>query len=241
MHIEQFSGLMPYRVFEILLVATNYDAFILEEDGQLTELMLQEIRDLGINLRGSPRFVTADSGREGAGAAWPSSAFDLVVTTARLADMTRRGPSPGQAKALVPGCRWACWPCTPGRCRCWRTCATPAQVDWVFLWLGDVKSLFAMIKQQEDRRNADHDVLDRGVRAIIVVEDDVRFYSFFLPHIYAEVTHQTRAAHGRGAEPHAPDPAHAGPAQDPPGPDLRGGLGPVRALRRATCWASSPT
>ena len=98
-------------------------------------------------------------------------------------------------------------------------------MDWVFLWLGDVKSLFAMIKQQEDHRNADHDVLDRGVRAIIVVEDDVRFYSFFLPHIYAEVTHQTSRLMAEGREPHPPHPAHAGPAQDPPGPDLRGGLG----------------
>jgi len=70
---------------------------------------------------------------------------------------------------------------------------TPAScaIDWLFLWQGDVKALLAMIKQEEDRRNADHDVLEGGVQAIILVEDEVRFYSAYLPHIYTEVTSQT--------------------------------------------------
>jgi len=188
LRMEQFSGLMPYRVFEILLVATSYDAFILEEDGQLTELLVQEIRELGINLRGTPRFVTVHSGREALDLL-AHQAFDMVVTTARLADMAIEAFA-REAKELVPRLpvgvlavhRWE----LPLLER-----LRSGLVDWVFLWMGDVKSLFAMIRQQEDQRNADHDVLERGVRAIIVVEDDVRFYSFFLPHIYAEVTHQT--------------------------------------------------
>ena len=189
MRMEQFSGLMPYRVFEILLVATNYDAFILEEDGQLTELLVQEIRDLGINLRGTPRFVTVNSGQEGL-ALLAGQSFDLVVTTARLADMTIEAFA-REAKQLVPRLPVGVLAVHPWEVPMLEDLRGSGQVDWVFLWLGDVKSLFAMIKQQEDHRNADHDVLERGVRAIIVVEDDVRFYSFFLPHIYAEVTHQT--------------------------------------------------
>jgi hypothetical protein len=189
MRMEQFSGLMPYRVFEILLVATNYDAFILEEDGQLTELLLQEIRDLGINLRGTPRFVTVNSGREGL-ALLAKQSFDMVVTTARLADMALEAFA-REAKALVPRLPVGVLAVHPWEVPTLEELRGSGQVDWVFLWLGDVKSLFAMLKQQEDHRNADHDVLERGVRAIIVVEDDVRFYSFFLPHIYAEVTHQT--------------------------------------------------
>jgi hypothetical protein len=189
MRMEQFSGLMPYRVFEILLVATTYDAFILEEDGQLNELLVQEIRDLGINLRGTPRIVTVTSGREGLGLLAGQS-FDMVVTTARLADMTLEDFA-REAKELVPRLPVGVLAVHPWEVPLLDEQRSAGQVDWVFLWLGDVKSLFAMIKQQEDRLNADHDVLDRGVRAIIVVEDDVRFYSFFLPHIYAEVTHQT--------------------------------------------------
>ncbi|MDR3670994.1 MAG: PEP/pyruvate-binding domain-containing protein [Holophaga sp.] len=187
--MEQFSGLMPYRVFEILLVATTYDAFILEEDGQLNELLVQEMRDLGINLRGTPRIVTVTSGREGL-ALLAAQSFDMVITTARLADLTIEAFA-REAKDLVPRLPVGVLAVHPWEVPVLDALRAAGQVDWVFLWLGDVKSLFAMIKQQEDRRNADHDVLDRGVRAIIVVEDDVRFYSFFLPHIYAEVTHQT--------------------------------------------------
>jgi len=101
MRMEQFTDLMPYRVLEILLVATNYDAFILEEDGQLTELMIQEIRSLGINLRGSPRFVTAHSGRE-ALAFMADKPFDMVVTTARLPDLAIEDFA-REAKAITPG------------------------------------------------------------------------------------------------------------------------------------------
>jgi hypothetical protein len=189
MRQEQFTDLMPYRVVEVLLVATSYDAFILEEDGQLTELMLKEIGNLGVNLRGSPQFVTANSGRE-ALALLAEKPYDMLVCTARLPDLTIAELA-GEAKAQVPG-----MPVGVLAVHAWEVpqledLRGSGQVDWVFLWLGDVKSLFAMIKQQEDWRNAEHDVLDHDVRAVIVVEDDVRFYSYYLPHIYAEVTHQT--------------------------------------------------
>jgi len=189
MRMEQFSDLMPYRVLEILLVATRYDAFILEEDGQLTELVIQEMRGLGMDLSGTPRFATASSGREGL-ALLADKPFDLVVTTARLPDMALQAFA-REAKALVPGLPVGVLALHAWELPQLEELRTGREVDWVFLWLGDVKSLFAMIKQQEDHRNARHDVLERSVRAIIVVEDDVRFYSFFLPHIYGEVTHQT--------------------------------------------------
>lgn len=189
MRMEQFSDLMAYRVLEILLVATDYDAFVLEEDGQLTELMIQEMRSLGMNLRGTPRFVTVGAGRD-ALAMLADKPFDLVVTTARLADMDL-GAFARQAKALVPDLPVGVLALHAWEVPLLEGLRQSRAVDWVFLWLGDVKSLFAMIKQQEDHRNAAHDVLDRGVRAIIVVEDDVRFYSFSLPSIYEEVTTQT--------------------------------------------------
>jgi hypothetical protein len=68
---------------------------------------------------------------------------------------------------------------------------TSGAVDWIFLWQGNVQALLAMIKQVEDRLNADHDILEGGVQAIILVEDDIRSYSAYLPHIYTEVTSQT--------------------------------------------------
>ena len=189
MRMEQFSDLMPYRVLEILLVATDYDAFILEEDGQLTELMLQEIRSLGLNLRGSPRFVTARSGGA-ALAVLAEQAFDLVVTTARLPDMGLEAFAL-EARRLIPGLPVGILALHAWEVPLVQDLRGRGAVDWVFLWMGDVKSLFAMIKQHEDQRNAEHDVLGREVHAILLVEDDVRFFSFFLPHIYDEITHQT--------------------------------------------------
>ena len=189
MRMEQFSDLMPYRVFEVLLVATEYDAFILEEGGQLAELMSQEIRSLGLNLRGAPRFATARSGKEGL-ALLAERPFDMMVTTARLPDMGI-GELAREARARVPELPVGVLALHAWEVPLMEEARGLGAVDWVFLWLGDVKSLYAMIEQQEDRRNAEHDVLGRGVRAVLVVEDDVRFYSFFLPHIYAEITHQT--------------------------------------------------
>ena len=229
MRMEQFSDLMPYRVFEILLVATNYDAFILEEDGQLTELMGQEIRNLGVNLRGSPRFAKAESGRE-ALALLTEKPFDMVVTTARLPDLAI-ATFAREAKALVPGLpvgvlavhAWEVPPLEDLR--------TSGAVDWVFLWLGDVKSLFAMIKQQEDHRNADHDVLERG-RARHHRRGGRRPVLLLPPALHLRGGHHPdQPPHGGGAQPLPPDPAHPRAAQDPPGPDLRGGLGALRALR----------
>ena len=186
---EPFSDLMGYRVAEILLVASDYDAFILEEDGQLTELMFQALHQAEGSLGEAPRFTSARSGRE-ALALLAQRSFDLLVTTARLPDLSIQELGL-QAKATCPGL-----PVGVLATHNWETplldgLRASGAVDWVFLWLGDVKALFAMIRQHEDQRNAEHDVLTGGVQVIIVVEDEIRFSSFFLPHIYAEVTHQT--------------------------------------------------
>jgi DNA-binding response OmpR family regulator len=189
MHIEQFSDLMAHRVGEILLVAAEYDAFMLEEDGQLTELVLQRYRDLDLTQRYPPRFTRVASGAQ-ALELLGTKTFDLVITTARISDMelstfgrrVREVPGAPPVGVLVVHA-WE----LPGLVEA----GDAVCVDWIFLWQGDVRSLFALITQIEDRRNADHDVLKGGVQAIILVDDDVRFCSFFLPHLYEEVTQQT--------------------------------------------------
>ena len=230
MRMDQFSGLMPYRVFEILLVATH----------------LRRLHPAGIwpaqrtAGAGDPRPGHQPEGhppdrhralRPGGPRPPGQPALRHGGDHGPAGGHAPRGVRPGSQGAGAPAAHGGCWRCTRGRCRRWRRCARPGEVDWVFLWLGDVKSLFAMLKQQEDRRNADHDVLDRGVRAIIVVEDDVRFYSFFLPHIYAEVTHQTSRLMAEGLNlTHRILRTPARP-EDLPGPGLRGGLAAVRTVR----------
>jgi len=145
----------------------TYDAFILEEDGQLNELLVQEIRDLGINLRGTPRIVTVTSGREG-----------LACCKASLRHGGDHGPLADMAveafpgtKEWCPGCRWSAggapWRAGAGRLRA----AGPVNGCSV---AGHVNSLFAMASSsQEDRRTQSTPCWTRAWRAIIVVEDDV--------------------------------------------------------------------
>ncbi|MHC4597911.1 MAG: PEP/pyruvate-binding domain-containing protein [Planctomycetota bacterium] len=189
MRVDAFKGLMDFRVLEILLVASPYDAFVLEEDGQLSELIFEEYRNLDLNLRYAPRLTHCDD----AGSALKllgERPFDMVVATPRLPGLpveafTRevKRIDPEMPVGLLTAHAWDL-PMVDGL-------DDGGRVDLLFLWGGDAKSLLAMIKQVEDRRNADHDILEGGVQVIILVEDNVRFYSTYLPLLYTEITSQT--------------------------------------------------
>ena len=191
MRIEEFRNLMEFRVQEILLVASQYDTFVLEEDGQLTELLLEEYRSLALNLRYTPHFSPATTGaealrliREG------ERPFDMVVVSPRLHD-TDVGQFTRQVKSIDPEMSVCVLAAHAWHLPDLDDLRRSGDVDFLFLWQGDVKSLLAMIKQVEDQRNAGHDVLEGGVQAIILVEDEVRYYSTYLHHIYTAVTLQT--------------------------------------------------
>jgi CheY-like chemotaxis protein len=189
MNTEEFSALMKYRIIEILLVASHYDSFILEEDGQLTELVIEEYRNLDLNLRFAPRFTRAAKASE-ALRLIEERDFDMVITTPRLPDMEIgklvhliKKDYPNLPVGLIAAHAWELpW---------LEDLRHGGELDWTFLWQGNVQSLLAMIKQVEDRRNAEHDILVGGVQGIILVEDEPRFYSIYLPHFYTEITSQT--------------------------------------------------
>ena len=189
MRTEEFSALMKHRVLEVLLVASQYDAFTLEEDGQLTELLFEEYRNLDLNLRYAPRFARAETAAQSL-ELLGQRPFDLLVTTPRVPDIDIhsfvqkvRQMSPGLPICLLAAHAWD----LPRLEELRRS----GEVDWIFLWQGSVSALLALIKQVEDRRNADSDILEGGVQAVILVEDEVRDYSAILPHLYREVTMQT--------------------------------------------------
>ena len=191
MRTDEFKDLMEFRVQEILLVASHYDTFVLEEEGQLTELLLEEYRSLALNLRFTPHFTGATSGAEALRLLEQEErSFEMVVASPRLPDM-----DVGEFARHVKQSRPELSVCVLAA-HAWNLLEleglrTSGDVDFLFLWQGDVKALLAMIKQVEDQRNADHDILVGGVQVIILVEDEVRFYSTYLPHIYTEVTLQT--------------------------------------------------
>ena len=181
-----FEQLIKYRVRNILLVASLYDAFTLEEGGRLTELMLSDYREL--NLSSAPRIVRATSGEE-ALEAIASESFDLVLTMTRVGGMeavdfaTRAKEINGLLPVIVLGYNareLEAIAATSDKC-----------VDQVFIWTGDVRLLLAIVKYVEDRWNVDDDTRHGDVRVILLVEDSVRFYSAYLPLIYTEIMNQT--------------------------------------------------
>lgn len=189
MNSEDFSALMQYRIIEILLVASHYDSFILEEDGQLTELVIQEYRSLDLNMQFAPRFTRASSAAETLRMIEERD-FDMVITTPRMPDMEIselvhriKVAEPDLPVGLIASHAWELpW---------LEDVRSSGELDWTFLWQGNVRALLAMIKQVEDRRNAEKDILEGGVQAIILVEDEPRFFSIYLPHFYTEITSQT--------------------------------------------------
>jgi CheY-like chemotaxis protein len=182
---------MEFRVQEVLLVASHYDTFVLEEDGQLTELLLEEYRHLALSLRFTPHISPTTSATEALHLIESEARnFQMVVASPRLPDMNV-GEFARRVKELRPDISFCVLAAHAWNLPELDNLRDSGNVDFLFLWQGHVKALVAMIKQVEDHRNAEKDVLGGGVQVIILVEDEVRYYSAYLPHIYTEVTRQT--------------------------------------------------
>ncbi|MDQ1355506.1 MAG: hypothetical protein QG657_5816 [Acidobacteriota bacterium] len=182
-----FRELMKYRVREILIVSSLYDAFVLEEDGGLSERILSEF--MGLNLQFIPR-VHRVSTAEDALTDIKDKHFDLVITMTRLSDMNviEFGRRVKELKPDMPVILLSYeWVETGLLVKLRKTRA----IDKVFYWSGDTRILLAIIKYVEDAHNVDNDI-KQGVQVILVIEDSPRFFSLFLPIIYTEIMTQTR-------------------------------------------------
>ncbi|RMF08052.1 MAG: response regulator [Candidatus Neomarinimicrobiota bacterium] len=182
---------MLHRVYEILLVASPYDAFILEEDGRLTEQILQEY--LGLNFSYPPRVWEAYTGKKALEIVTKRK-FDLILLMTRIADMSPvklaekiRKLYPRKPVVLLAYDESELKPFQPA------LQADPPLIDKAFVWSGHANVLLALIKYVEDTRNARRDILYGDVRAIIFIEDTPRYYSSILPLIYQEILYHTRS------------------------------------------------
>ncbi len=175
--------LAKFRVQEILLVSSLYDSFTLAEDGQLNELVLSEFLDL--NLRHPPTLTRVSTGSEALARA-TSGRYNLIISSLHVGDM--------DAATLASRLR-ARGVDTPVALLAYDARAVgdflaehdASHLAGIFLWQGDARILPAIIKLVEDAVNVDHDTGELGVQVIIVIEDNVRFYSSYLPVIYAEL------------------------------------------------------
>ena len=166
-----FQNLMQCRIFNVLLIASPYDAFMMEEAGRVEEQLYFEY--VSLNLSSPPR-VTRVSSLEKAQAALRSKHYDLIIT------MPGVDIAECLAAAKVIKKDWPDTPIvvlTPFSREVSRRLANEdlSCVDYVFSWLGNMDLLLAIIKLLEDKMNADRDILDVGVQMILVVEDSVRF------------------------------------------------------------------
>ena len=185
-----FQDLARYRVHDILLVSSLYDAFILTEDGQPAEGVLG--RFLSFEPHDVPRLRHAGTGADALRRARTEGPFDLVIAAVQVGDMgvvefVRRLREQGQqvpVVALAYDASDLVGPSAPG---------DADDLDRVFLWQGDVGILPAIVKYVEDRLNVAADTGEMGVPAIILIEDSVRYYSSFLPVIYAELMRHARS------------------------------------------------
>ncbi len=192
-----FRDLMPFRIREVLLVSSQYDSYILEEDGRLSESLDAEFLDIGLSH--APHITRVSTG-EAALRALDSSSIDLVITMTRLGDMdvVQFGRSLKEKHPAIPLVLLADSPAGASRVKEVNTART---FDQIFVWRGDTTLFLAIIKYIEDRENVENDTRQAGVRAIILVENSVRFYSTYLPLLYAELMEQTHSLIGDVANP----------------------------------------
>lgn len=192
--LARFPNLMPRRVREILLVASAYDSFILEEDGLLTELIFAEYSSLGLTR--APR-VTRVTNADEALAALGEASFDLVITMPRAGNMNVQAfgrsiheLAPAIPVVLLVATEWELARLIDD--------GAGEHIDSLYLWHGDAKLFLAIIKVLEDRWNAEHDTRIGDVGVIILIEDSVHFRSSLLPIIYAELVSQMQSVMADG-------------------------------------------
>ena len=183
-----FKDLMQRRIFNVLLIATPYDAFMLEEDGRVDEQVYFEY--VGLNLSSPPRF-TMVANYEEAREELASKPFDLIIAMPGV-DISETFREAVEIDRLYPDIPFVVL--TPFSKEVRRKIANEDMrgVDYVFSWLGNVDLILAIIKLIEDRMNAEKDINEVGVQAIILVEDSIRFYSSILPNLFKFLLKQSK-------------------------------------------------
>jgi CheY-like chemotaxis protein len=186
---EAFENLMPFRVEDVLIVSSLYDSFILREDGQLNELLIGD--SLELHLQHIPNITHVSSGQEALARVQAERRFNLIVASLELGDMNaaQLAHAVKQAGLDVPVVVLAY---DYGEVKDFRARNPVTEIERIFLWQGNVRILITMIKYIEDKRNAFHDTHMMGVPVMLVVEDNIRYYSSFLPVIYTELITQSR-------------------------------------------------
>ena len=183
-----FANLMNKRIYNVLLIATKYDAFMLEDDGRGDEQIFNEYTSL--SLRYPPRFTQVTTEEE-ALAELKDRNFELIIC---MPNMDNRDIFAAATEIKIHYPNIPIVVLTPFSKEVSKRIANEdlSAIDYVFSWLGNAELLLAIIKLIEDKMNAPDDTASVGVQIILLVEDSVRFYSSALPHLYKFVLEQSQ-------------------------------------------------
>lgn len=178
---------MQKRVFNVLLIASPYDAFMMEEDGRVEEQLYFEYTSLNLS---SPPRVSQVSDYATAMERLSEKHYDLIIAMPGV-DISDTFANAKVIKGIYPDIPIVVL--TPFSREVSRRLANEdfSGVDYVFSWLGNVDLLLAIIKLLEDKLNADNDINEVGVQLILLVEDSIRFYSSILPTLYKFILRQS--------------------------------------------------
>ena len=183
-----FVNLMMRRIYNVLIVANPYDAFMLEDDGRVEEKIYNEYMELG--LRYPPTFTQVSTIEE-ARSLLQTTNIDLVICMPGNADNDAFDVA-RQVKNEHPDIR--CVVLTPFSHGITKRMQNEdlSIFDYVFCWLGNTNLILSIIKLIEDRMNLEHDIEEAGVQMILLVEDSIRFYSSILPNLYSFLLVQSK-------------------------------------------------
>ena len=184
-----FVNLMMRRIYNVLIVANPYDAFMLEDDGRIEEKIYNEYMELG--LRYPPTFTQVSTEQE-AEEVLSKANIDLVICMPGNADNDAFSIA-RSIKARFPEIH--CVVLTPFSHGLTRRMEDEdlSIFDYVFCWLGNTNLILSIIKLIEDKMNLDHDIREGGVQMILLVEDSIRFYSSILPNLYNYILLQSQS------------------------------------------------
>ncbi len=194
-----FVNLMTRRIFNVLIVANPYDAFMLEDDGRVDEKIFDEYTELG--MRYPPTFTQVSTTEE-ARHVLDETNIDLVICMPGTADNDAFTVA-REVKSIKPSV--PCVVLTPFSHGITKRMQNEDMsiFDYVFCWLGNTNLILSIIKLIEDKMNIEHDIEEAGVQMILLVEDNIRFYSSVLPNLYNYILQQSKNFSTEALNPHA--------------------------------------
>ena len=184
-----FKNLMTHRIFNVLIIANPYDAFMLEDDGRVDEKIFNEYTELG--LRYPPTFTQVSTMAE-ASEVLSTTSIDLVICMPGNADNDAFTVARAVKREFPDIPCVVLTPFSHGITQ--RIMNEDLSIfEYVFCWLGNTNLILSIIKLIEDKMNLEHDIDEAGVQMILLVEDSIRFYSSILPNLYSYILTQSQS------------------------------------------------